>query len=487
MGNRQGIILKIFQLLGFLALSTIPSMAQRPISSFGFQQRNIEDFILVNGPRSQVAFFFESDESYTFQFMDTNLRPTRQQVFPKSGMSIKGFIMDITWNEMGIYAYIINSKSKQVSVIGFESDGKLEISGSEALPEDEIPLKGIAMDGIFFLLSVPKDQNRLVVRKYKGGNQPEISGFNVDKMPLFFNKLLVDEENGQPQLSELTIAQIRSENWNFLEEGFSSKKIFTSMGRIFLVFDENNRSEVIEYESNSGGFSYNSIDFSSGYYYRTSNKSGVSFPCENYLFRFTIGNDDEMSIRAIDLTTYKTVKTLTIHPKNQNKYLNGPPIEEISVNNEYPAFKSLKSYETLVKKFTDNLSISVNKTSNDLFEIYAGTYNRTVTVQYMNNPSYYGGGGLSIGLGAGGYGSPAYSTPYTTTTVRTMYFKTLLESNELSYVDEYQQNIRQKIQTYEEKALKTKSEGFSFIFQFNGRTIFSYLNRKSQTFNLVEF
>lgn len=466
---------------------SVGCFAQRNISSFGFQYRSIEDFILVSGPRNQTAFFFETDDNYIIQFLDTNLRPSKSQVFQKSNLSLQGFIMDICWSETGLYAYIINSKSRQISMLGFESDGKLEIGGNESLHEGELPLKGITMDGNFYLLSLPIDQNELIIRKYKGTNQPEIYGYKLDKMPLFFKKLLINEENGQPQLSELTISQVRRENWNFLEEGFPSKKIFTYKGRIFLAFDENNRTDVLEFESQSGGFSFSSLDYSNGYYYKTVNKSGISFPCDKYLFRFTIGNDDEMSIRAIDLDNYKTVKTLTINPRNQNRYLNGPPIEELSVNNDYPSFKTLKSYETLVKKFEDNLTISVNKTGNDLFEIYAGTYSKTVSVQYMNSPSMYGGSGLSIGLGGAGYGSPMYSTPYTTTTVRTLYFKTLLESTELSYVDEYQQNIRQKIQSYEEKALKNKSEGFSFIFQFKGRTIFSYLNRKSQTFNLVEF
>ncbi|MBY0426499.1 MAG: hypothetical protein K2Q22_12735, partial [Cytophagales bacterium] len=78
-------------------------------------------------------------------------------------------------------------------------------------------------------------------------------------------------------------------------------------------------------------------------------------------------------------------------------------------------------------------------------------------------------------------------TPYTTNTVRTLYFKTLLEANEMTYMEDYSENLRQKIHGYEEKAVRGKSDGFSYIFKFKGKVIYGFFNRKNQTFNLIEF
>jgi hypothetical protein len=478
-------------------------LAQRPVSNIGFPHRTIEDFILVNGPRGQLAFFIEAEDQYVIQYLDTNLKSIRSQAFPKSAMSFKGFIMDIAWNDFGMYAYILNSRSRQFSIIGFGNDGRLEIAGSELLPEEELPLKGLAQNGNFYLLSVPRDKNQLVIRKYIGTGQTDISMFRLDKKPDFYKKLLVNESNGQPQLSDLTISHIRDYDWNFLEEGNSFKKVYGYKNKIYMIFDNNNSSEIIEYDGLTSAFSFNVIDYSGGYYYKTTNKGGNSFPCDKYLFRFSVGNDEEMSVKAINLENYKISKTVTINPRNQSRYLNGPPIEETRVNNDFPTYKTLKSYETLVRRFEDDLCISVNRINNDAFEIYAGTYSKTVTVQYMNSPSNYGGmggmgmgmgggmgmgmGGMGMGPGGGMYGNPSYSTPYTTTTVKTLYFKTLLEGNEMTYSDEYQENIRQKIQSYEEKVNKVRSESFSTIFKYNGHIIFAYFNRKSQSIGLVEF
>lgn len=465
-------------------MGLLPALAQKPVASFSYPGKSLEDFLIFKGSQNQVGMYFEMEDSYFLQVLDSNFSPKIHYTYPKSASYLKGYVMDVVWHPSGKFAYALNQRNKQLTIAQFNDNEKLEIISQEFLPEYETPLKGFGHNGLFVLFTLDVEQKKLMARVYQGTGTPIIY---IHSLPTKYNALSKwreDERINQPPLSDYTVALVRDMDYNFLDQGIGSKKVYAFDSLFYFIFDEANDTHVLEFDANKGSFEWNTLSHNRGYYYKTENRKGVSYPCQGHLLRLNMGIDEEISLKIMSLKSLKTVKTLTITPKNQNRYLAGPPIEEVSVNQDSPTLRPLKSYEPLQRKWDDNLVLVANAIRKDVIEIFAGSYEKTVSVQYMNNPGYYGGMGVGIGMGMS---TPMYSTPYTTTTERSVYIRTYVEGKEWKYSEEGAENIRQKVQAYEEKVSKNRGEAFDFQWIWNGKVFYCYSNRRSNSIQIISF
>jgi hypothetical protein len=507
---------KLFPLALFVLLLNISNTlkAQQDLGQINVNIRGVNEIFSAEDTLGHLAYVFENLKTYEVIFCDSTYALDKSIIVNRDPKYIKDKIVGATLNNNLMAVYFYNKKLRTVSALNADrqsSSGKYE--KVITLTKDEEYLKGISMNGKFYVLTVPKYKNGLRIYVLGSGNSAEATNYEIE-MPVFFKKLVAgnDKLNHTPD-SHLGIEEIKYTLENNIKSSYPDKKLYYHHSKIFMTFDEPACTHLVEIDPVRHKSSYKKLNFSLEKGNNSTSKQGNSFLYDNRLFRATI-SPEQMNLSIIDLDSIKLINSYNFYPSDEIGINNGPIVQDggttvINMENE----KVLKKPEQYFRNVINgNLSVAANKIGDDKYEVEIGSYKEIITGR-----TGWGGTGLSIGIGiAGGMGGFGYSLgnygyssmggigfprtyggfpgyyPYNSggsaTKIRTVYFRTLLADSSFQHLEgDIPRTIRERIYDYEEDKLSNIDLDNIRVSSYHDKVIIGYYLRSQRKYKLVEF
>jgi hypothetical protein len=508
---------KLFPLILIALLLNINSTlkAQQDLGQINVNIRGVNEIFSAEDTLGHLAYVFENLKTYEVAFCDSSYASDKSIIVNRDPKYIKDKMVGATLvnNQMAVYFY--NKKLRTVSVLNADrqgSSGRYEKIIS--LTKDEEYLKGISMNGRFYVLTVPKYKNGLRIYAIGTGNQVEATSYEIE-MPVFFKKLVAGNDNlNRTPDSHLGIEEINYALENNIKSSYPDKKLYHHQDKIFMTFDEPACTHLIEIDPIGHSSSYKKLNFSLEKDNNSKSKQGNSFLYDNRLFRVSI-SPEQMNLSIIDLDSIKLINSYNFYPSAEIGINNGPVVQDggttvINMENE----KVLKRPEQYFRNVINgNLSVAANKISDDKYEVEIGSYEEILTGR-----TGFGGTGLSIGIGIiggmggfgysmGSYGYPGmggsmgfprtyggfpgyypYNSGGSATKIRTVYFRTLLADSSFKHLEgDIPKTIRERIYDYEKDKLSNIDLDNIRVSSYNDKVIIGYYLRSQKKYKLVEF
>jgi len=466
-------------------------------------------YVFKTAKQYQVVFFNKQNKQVSSYVLSIPPQITRDEYL---GIQLIGdSCMTYYFNEHSrtITQLSVNQNSGQLSK---KIVGQLEYSAKF--------LKGFPLNDKFYLLTSTHGKNEIEVHAISEGNITKTT-YPVE-MPDLYKRLstgnaLLNEEPG----ATLGIDRVNYNIENNVKSARATKKIYAFDNSIYLLFDDPDYTHIIHIDVVQNNCTYKQFLFTQEKTGHSVKKQGNSFLLMDKLFRVTM-NADQLIFTIVNIQSNNTYTTFYATPQNVINFKNGAIIQENSTDKQ----KVLEDQFTFFKKvLASNLSISVNE-KDSLYIVEIGSYEESVSGGYGNGMSNGAGptfsmgigmgmgyGGMGMGMGTGGmgmggmgygggmydpygYGYPGYYNGYsgyypynsTTTTIRTLYFHSMIDTATFTQVPGIVPiSLRERVSNFETTMFKGKPPELIRIVDFENRIIIGYVISSKNSFKMYSF
>jgi hypothetical protein len=515
--------MKKFFLPILFVLITTSIYAQQDLGQINVSIRGVTETYSAEDTLGHLGYVFQAPKVYEVIFLNSTYASDRNIIVNRNPKFSKDKMVGATMNNEVMTVYLYNKKLRTISTLNADRSSS---SGSYqkliTLTKDEEYLKGISMNGRFFVLTVPKYKNGLKIYTITNGNSAEATSYEIE-MPVFFKKLVTGNQNlNDIPDSHLGIQEIKYSLENNIKSSYPDKKLYYHHDKIYMTFDEPGCTHLIEIDPLAHKSSYKKLNFSLEKGNTSKNKQGNSFLYDNRLFRATI-SPEQMNLSILDLDNITLINSYNFYPEDEIGINNGPVVQEggstvINVQNEKVLKKPQQYFKSVLNS---NLCIAANKIDDQKYEVEVGSYEEIIT----SRGGGFGGSGLSLGIGlggvmmgggggfggypmGGGYGFPSggmgfpggYSSyggfpgyyPYggggSGSRIRMVYFKTLLSNNDFKHLEgDIPKTMRENINDYEQSYLNNVNLENIRVSSYSDKVIIGYYIRSQKKYRLVEF
>ena len=479
---------------------------------------NNENYVFVFQTKSQyeVVFFDEAHKKTANVVISI---PSAERKDTYLGMELKGDTCSI---------YSLNIRTSQIVQLNIgRGAGGISKKIIGQIGYSEKYLKCVSLNDTFYILTATQGKNQLEIHAIANGVATK-STFPVE-MPNFYKKL----SSGNYLLNEDTQATIGIDAINYqiennVKSARSTKKIYAFETYIYLVFDDPDYTDIIQIDLEKNSATYKKFLFSLDQGNTSSKKQGNSFLYNKTLFRVTMSLE-QMTFTTVDIETNLSYATFYATPHNTMNFKNGPIIQE----NSSDKLRIIEDNATYFKKaLAGSLSIAVNQKDSS-FIVEIGSYEEIVANNNYNNPASgrptisigmgmgMGMGGVGMGMGGmgmggmgmggmgyGGYGggmspynaygwdSPGYYNGYSgyypynspTTTIRTIYVHTMLDTNTYVHQDGLVPiTLRERVSNFELEMFKSQKPEQIRVVNFKDKIVIGYMIPNKKIFKQYSF
>jgi hypothetical protein len=488
--------------------------AQTELGQIDLKIKSPDDAYPASDSLGHLAYIFQNSKQYQFSIINSDYSTNSPVLITRNPKDKKDKIVGSMIDNGMVTAYLLNKKLKTISALVVDGSSGSYVKLITLAPNEEY-LNAINMNGKFYVLTVPKFKNELKVYTMVNGSNTETVNYTIE-MPSFYTKLSTENNYlNTPAESELGVEEIHYTPENNIKSSYPEKKFYYQNNKIFFTFDEPNCTHLIEIDPSSRRASYRKMNFSLEKGNNSRNKQGNSFLFDNRLFRGTI-SPDQMNLSILDLDSMALINSYNFYPEKDIDISNGPVVQEggssYGIDNE----RILKKPEQYFRKVLNgNFGVAANKVDSGKYEVELGSYEEIIT----NRGGSYGGYGspISIGIGMGGgfgmggggfgypspmyggYGYPGsyyggfpgyypYSNSGSSTRMRVVYFKTLLNKKDFKHIEgDIPKTLREKINDYEEGHFKNSSPDNIRITPYSNKLLLGYYQRAKKKYKIVEF
>lgn len=502
-------------LLVFLISLALYANAQETACEFKVELPNIIDLVYASDSLGDAGYAFQSKSGYEFVYLSSGLTVEKTLFTDRTTYSKGDELEGAVINNDYFTAYLYNRNHNYIASLTTEKNGNVaRYLRPATLEKHENYLISFSMNGLYYALIVPQNSNKLKILTFDKGDKIDEHLYDIE-MPTFYAELAANNAFlNRGTKSNVGIEEIRYDVENNIKSSYAEKKVYHINGKIYLVFDDPNTTNLIIIDPVEHHAVYKKLNFSLDRGNTNKNKQGNSFMYYNKLFRATM-SPEQLNISIIDLNAMDMINNYNVYPEQDISINNGPVVQE--GGSSYGANdKVIKKPEQYFKRvLNSNLAIAANKVEGDKYEVEVGSYDETM----YGNGGGFGGPGISMGMGMGGmgmgmggmgmggmgmggmgmggmgmgmggmgYGYPGYyPSSGGRTRINVVYFKTLLDTASLSHLEgEVPVTLREKINTYENRNLKNTTSDFVRISPYNNSTLLGYYN-KQRKFIVVKF
>ena len=494
---------------------------------FGFAQSDVAtlelkgskplDAYAANDTYGNIAYIFQFSKTYQVTIIDATYRMKNIFTIPREGDDKKNIVIGATLSEKNFTVYMHSPKHKTfTSLVVDRFKGTYTYNNIGSVEPDLNYLKAFDMEGAFYLMLVPTHKNSITVLSTKEGVPFETTNYEIDFPTLYAKLSGKNDDLNQKTDTPVGIEYISYTRENNIKSAYPTKKMFTYGNKIYMTFDEPQTTHLVIIDPTIKKSTYRKLNFSLDKGEIV--KQGNSFLNKGGdLFRTTLGVN-QMNISVINLDSMELLKAYNLYPDKDIEILNGIIKEDGNDIGE----KVIKSSQQYFKKLhKGKLAIAVNNLNDGRYEAEVGAYEEVIITR-GGNGNGFGSPGLSIGMGMGtgmgmggmgmggmgmgyggmgmgygGFGSPygyggypgyyGNNNNYTSSSVRIIYFQTLLKYEDLSHLDgNVPKTLREKINEYEEKVFKgNEPEILNITPCYNG-LVLGYYAKHKHSFQLVE-
>ena len=344
------------------------------------------------------VFIFQSSSQLQYSFFNASHQANGNIVITRPVDSKKDDIIGTQLDGDLCIQYLHNNKKATVSAIILnKTNGQNALVHLGQFSFADKYLKSFLLDGIFYILTVPQNQNQIDVWTINE-NKLEKESYPIEMQDLYGrlsakNNTLNDETN-----SSVGIDKINYDLENNVKSAQSSKKIYAYQNKIFLTFDDAENTHFIQIDLANKTAQYRQLQFSLDKSLNSYKKQGNSFLYKDVLFRATI-NPDQLNVSIIRLDSLLLLANYNAYPHTKITFKNGPILQEGN-NDKQKIIDDNAIYFKRV--LASNVSIAATK-KDSLFVLEIGGYEK-ITNNGGNGPGGLGGPSISMGMGMGGMG-----------------------------------------------------------------------------------
>jgi hypothetical protein len=521
-------IKKIVYFIITLCVFVSYSEAQNAESEVNLLVKNTKSVFSAVDSEQNYVFAFQTSSQFEFAFFDPNHKKTGDIIVSIPSAMRKDEYIGIQLQGDSCTVYFLNGHTRLVTQLNVRRSGQMTKRTVGQLDYTEKFLKSVYLNETFYLLTATQGRNQLDVHAVVNGAMVKNS-YPVE-MPDMYKRL----SNGNNQLNEdpeavLGIDRINYSLENNVKSSRATKKIYAFDNSIYLVFDDPDYTHIIHIDLEQNTSSYKQFLFNLDKGNNSSRKQGNSFLYDQILFRVTM-NFDQLTFTVLNIDSNNTYANFYATPTMPINFKNGPIIQENSLDKQ----RVLDDNSTFFKKvLSSNLSVAVNK-KDSMYIVEIGSYEEYTSNGYNNmnggGPSFsmgmgmgsgmgmgmggmgmggmgmgYGGmgmGGGGMGMGYGnpynnyGWGSPGYYNGYsgyypynsTATTIRTLYFHSMLDTSSYQYEEGIVPiSLRERVSNFESAIFKDKKPTLVRIVDFKRQIIIGYLLPNKNIFKTYSF
>lgn len=248
----------------FLIIFTINSHAQQKLLEFPLRIKKPQDAHIISDTSGNIACIFQSNKEYEVDFLSGNdYKVMGTAITEKLKVDKSQKIIGATLDQEYCYAYFYNKKLRSVSCLQVrKSDGECKYLKIRVLGPNQQFLRGFAMNGRFYVLTVPKATSTIQVLSVSGFELTEMN-YNITDMPTLYAELIRNNENLNVQAeSEVGIEVIKYDMENNLKSTYPSKKLYHFDNKIILTFDDPNVTHFITLDLALQTAEYKRLNFS---------------------------------------------------------------------------------------------------------------------------------------------------------------------------------------------------------------------------------
>jgi hypothetical protein len=492
------------------------------------QQLENESELLVRSPdniysavdkNENYVFVFKTKSQYELTFFNAAHKKTNDVVIAIPSEQKKDTYLGIELNDDTCSIYSLNPRTYEIIQLNTGSNGGgMSKKTIGRLAYTEKFLKCISLNNAFYILTATQGRNQLDLHAIEN-NVVTKHTFSIE-MPELYKKL----SSGNGLLNEETqgsvgIDAIDYDIENNVKSARSTKKIYAYDKYICLIFDDPDYTQIVQIDLESKTAAYKKFAYSLDHGNTSARKQGNSFLYNQTLFRVTMSME-QMSFTTIDIVTNESFSTFYATPHNPMNFKNGAIIQE----NSSDKIRIIDDNASYFKKvLAGNLSVAVNK-KDSLFIVEIGSYEEIVANNNYNNPAGgrptismsmgmgmgsmgYGGMGMGgMGMGYGnygmspynnyGWGSPGYYNGYsgyypynsTTTTIRTIYMHSMLNTSTYAYQPGIVPiTLRERVSNFETETFKNQKPEQIRVVDFKDKIVIGYIIPNKKMFKQYSF
>ncbi len=520
-------IKKILYFLLIISVSALNTLAQHAESGSELLVRNTKNIYSAVDADQNYVFVFQTSTQLEFLFFNAAHQKSGDIVTAIPAIIKKDEYIGIQLQGDSCTLYFLSAHTRAVTQINVKrSNGQMSRRTVGMFAYTDKFLKSVYLNETFYLLTATQGMNRLDVHAVTNGSLVKNS-YPIE-MPNFYHKLSSGNNalNDDPE-AVLGIDRINYSIENNVKSARATKKIYAFDKSIYLLFDDPDYTHVIHIDVEKNEASYKQFLFNLDKGNNSSKKQGNSFLYHDKLFRITM-NLDQLTFTILNVEDNSTYANFYATPSMPIDFKNGPIIQENSTDKQ----RILDNNAAFFKKaLAGNLSISVNQ-KDSMYIVEVGSYEESVTNGYGNGmgggPSFsmgmgmgmggmgMGMGGMGMGMGGMGmggmgyggmgmgggmydpygWGSPGYYNGYsgyypynsTRTTIRTIYFHSMLDTSSYKYEEGIVPiTLRERVSNFESNMFKDKKPELVRIVDFRNQIIIGYLLPSKNSFKTYSF
>ncbi|MGN6644975.1 MAG: hypothetical protein ACTHJT_00485 [Cytophaga sp.] len=513
----QRIITYIF--FSICLFTALLSSAQNAESEYELLVKKAQNIYSAVDTAGNYVFVFQTSKNLEVTFFDRQNKKQSDLVLTIPPQITRDAYLgtQLTGDSCTIYFFSEHTRGITQLSVNRQSGNMLKRTVGQ-LPYSSKFLKSFFLNDTFYILTATSGKNELTLHAVSE-NKLNQTTFGVE-MPDMYKRLgsgnnLLNEE---PEAT-LGIDRVNYKVENNVKSARATKKIYTFGNNIYLIFDDPDYTSVIHIDVVKSTCTYKQFVFNQNKGNHSSKKQGNSFLFEDKLFRVTM-TPEQLTFTVLNVDSNNTYATFYATPQNVIDFKNGAIIQENSSDKQ----RVLEDTQEFFKKaLASNLSISVNR-KDSIYVVEIGSYEEYVSGGYGNSPNAGNGPNFSIGMGMGmgyggmgmgyggmgmgyggmggmgmgnyGYGAPGYYNGYsgyypynsTTTTIRTIYFHSMIDS--ASFQQEpgiVPISLRERVSNFETAMFKDKTPELIRIVDLEDRIIIGYLITAQNTFKTYSF
>lgn len=450
-------ILSLFTAL-FVAFTL---QAQLDVANIALNGKPV-DVISARDTLGNYFFLFQYNKTYQATILDANYKEVKKFSIKKSDSdSKKNMLIGTIFDQRGAVAYMMNPKTKAFSAMRIDRNtGAMDFLALGELPNGVHFLKGVEMDGVFYVLAAPNQKNEVHVYRSDYGSPFALSIYPID-FPTFFSKLAIrNDELNQKTDGTIGIEYVRYDIEHNIRSATPFKKLYAFSGKFYFVFDDPTTTHIITIHTADSSSTYKKLNFSLDKELNTTPRQGNSFLYKGDLFRVTL-SAQQLNLSVIYLDSALLLRAYNFYPDKTIELVNGVIVQDYSNGDDKIIQKTSQFFNRLLD---GRVTVVANNLNDGRYELQLGSYEEIISYNNTGGGSGWGRPSISFGFGYGfGFGMPFYDPFYypagnanTTVSTRVCYFESLLRQSDLEHLDgNVPKSIRAKMTEYTEKNFRS--------------------------------
>jgi len=490
---RKGILLLII-----VFCMTMAANAQQEITALNLTIQNPKDVYTVAQADKGLAFLFKTNKQYQTTILTDDFKEQRKTVYKRNTADKKEELLGGFIDSIYAVFYFHHPKSNILSQLKVNrvTGEQLHEKFFVLQPKEQV-LKGFQMDNKFYILTVMQYKNDLTVYTIS----PHLASIQADmynvEFPTFYGRIS-RKSDGTEEEKPVAIDAINPDAVYSIRTSHSDKKLYYQHGKIFLTFDDPDRTHLIEIDTEKKSSVYKKLNFTLERTSNISRQQGNSFIKDNTLYRVSM-NPDQMNLSVLNLDTMNLLATYNVFPEeNEVSIANSPIIQQGIIvgfdNNDEKIIR--KTTQFFKKALGGEIAIVVNKMESDKLAIQIGSYEEFTVyrgagtgIPLNSGSSYSPYSTASLGYGYPGFGYASYfpNSGSSMTRINLVHFESLFESTHKHVEGNVPKSAMQRVSDFKEEKFGPAWPEVNATFTYKQNIILGFLNKRTNKFQLLGF